>query len=58
MQVMMQLTSLISLARKKVSIHYFILKYSILEDGTNIDNWTFDDLTQCVKDYYLYCENQ
>lgn len=26
-----------------------------LEDGTNIDNWTLEDLTKCVKDYYLYC---
>jgi hypothetical protein len=28
------------------------------EDGTNIDNWSLEDLMQCVQDYYVYCQNQ
>jgi len=27
-----------------------------VDDGTNIDNWTLEDLTQCVKDYYAWIE--
>ena len=54
---MTQLTLPISLDGREVSKFKIILTY-IKEDGTNIDNWTFEDLTQCVKDYYLYCENQ
>ena len=30
----------------------------IAEDGTNIDNWSLEDLMQCVQDYYVYCQNQ
>lgn len=25
------------------------------EDGTNIDNWSMEDLMQCVQEYYAYC---
>ena len=28
------------------------------EDGTNIDNWSIDDLAQCVSDYYVWYEQQ
>jgi len=28
------------------------------EDGTNIDNWSLEDLMQCVQEYYAYCQNQ
>ena len=30
----------------------------IADDGTNIDNWSLEDLAQCVQDYYVYCQSQ
>lgn len=28
------------------------------EDGADIDNWTIDELSQCIRDYYAYCDEQ
>ena len=26
------------------------------EKGDNIDNWTLDELSACIRDYYVYCD--
>ena len=41
---------------REVSIFSFFLFICLLEDGTNIDNWTLEDLTQCVKYYYAWID--
>ena len=28
------------------------------EGGENLDNWTLDELSQCIRDYYTYVEQQ
>lgn len=26
------------------------------EKGDSLDNWTLDELSACIRDYYVYCD--
>lgn len=55
----MQTTLLSTLSGRKVrpnpNLNVTNCCFLYIEDGTNVDNWTVDELKQCVRDYYVYC---
>ena len=53
---MIPTTSPITCRGKEVSFQINkSLKHFNIDNGTDIDNWSLEDLIQMVQEYYVYC---